>query len=858
MRESPEIEKTIRLYTGALMRECNTLKEADTRRTPLFNGILLSSSEDGCVYRFETEAEQYLSDGTPVTVYTKNGKVEGTVLDCSGFDLTVQLTAEIPALGAEMSSSPWYLLQDLSAALEKLIKSSYENELYAELIERRQNGLKEDGKIAMGQDTAYTSAMERPITFIWGPPGTGKTYTLAQIAYAFYKKGISTLILSQSNVAVDCAVLELSKNLGKKDEGKVLRYGSYRKKEMQETEIVLSSYDLALKRSPELMKAREELNYRRQTATFSDAGEIEKRSAALKDSVHMKEQALVYEAKVVGATLSRAVVSEAIFHRKFGAVLVDEASMCFVPQVIYAASLATDRLVVVGDFRQLPPIVADPAAKPVLTRDIFRFLGIPHGKKVFYHPWLVLLDEQRRMHPEIAGFVSREVYGGLLRSAPGMEEKREKISALFPFEHRATAMLDLTDTYNVCGRTADGSRFNLLSALFTAAIAQKEAEAGAKLAIVTPYVSQVRLYRALLYDLKLTDKVVVSSVHQFQGSETDAVLFDTVDFLRQNRPGYLLSKETEEDDVALRLINVALTRARGKFVLVTNARYFGGKLPENATLKNLIANLKERGAAAGAETVKEGVYGGMRITWSEDNFSDVMESATESADLFLPAATYDEELAKTLYKALERAKKRGVTVRVYTEDPEITGRDFPGAAVTEAAIFPLLVIDGKTVIYDPLYCTEWKNTKWTSRFPVSVSLFGAKTAETVQALVRSMGKLSDGTGAGALFGLKEDCAGKDEITAREAYSCACFLSGLADNTGMEGYFSLMKTLKKQYSFRFVKTALGAECCFKKKELWEDFFLRDFSYGAEIGRRDIKSPDELREIAEKFYGGERND
>ena len=922
MRENPEIGEVIARYTAALRKEAATLKSAENKRTTLYNGILLRKGADGNVYRFETEAELFLCDGTPVSVFSAGQKADGTVLDSAGFDVVLSLSGEIDPLRAEMSSSPWYLLEDLSASLEKLIKSSYEDEIYAELIEKREYGVKENGKISLGQEAAFAAAENRRISFLWGPPGTGKTYTLSEIAYAFYKKGISVLILSQSNVAVDCAVLELSGRLKKSDEGKVLRFGSYRKKEIAEAEITLSSYDLALKKSPDLLQKKQELDYRKQTASFEEAGGVEKALSALRDMVKEREQALVYEAKAVGATLSRAVVSEAIFHRRFGAVLVDEASMCYVPQVLYAASLATSRLVVVGDFRQLPPIVTDPAAKPLLMRDVFQFLNIPHGKKVFYHPWLTMLNVQYRMHPEIASFVSSEFYGGLLKTADGVEEKRAEIAEFPPFPGEALSLVDLTNTYNVCGKTTDGSRFNALSALVTARLAAECAEKTSLVAVIAPYVSQVRLLRAIFADLDLA--VPVSSVHQFQGSETDVVLFDTVDFLRQPKPGYLLMKQDEEDDVALRLINVALTRARGKFVLVTNAGYFGGKLPEGAALKNLIGYLKERELSFSPAEIEAlfpksfsgsrrkgngkeeldsrgerseehvdfrgeshapqaddisteipfiGVFPSRNVRserafskeknaaahfrfFKEDEGSaaEDADNASEKIDLFLPDAAGDKDAEKALFSALSRAEKRGVSVRIYAENPAA----FPALPLameeTKAAIYPLLFVDGEILHYNPLFFGKWNNIKnWTSREVLSVRFTGRKTAEVLQDLLRSSGKMIAGEGGAALFGMKEDIPSADETTGKEVYAAACYLAGLNSADGVDGYFSLMKTLKKKLPFRFVKTKLGAECCFKKRAVFTEFFMTDLAYRLRLAETEAENYDELLSLAEEFYG-----
>ena len=62
---------------------------------------------------------------------------------------------------------------------------------------------------------------------------------------------------------------------------------------------------------------------------------------------------------------------------------------------------AKEKLVLVGDFRQLAPIVQS-EAKEVLSVDIFSYLGMVKAREPHAHPWLVMLNEQRRMHPAIS------------------------------------------------------------------------------------------------------------------------------------------------------------------------------------------------------------------------------------------------------------------------------------------------------------------------------------------------------------------------------------------------------------------------------------------------------------------------
>ena len=69
------------------------------------------------------------------------------------------------------------------------------------------------------------------------------------------------------------------------------------------------------------------------------------------------EELVIEDAKVVATTLTSAYLRDAIQHRRFDTVILDEASMAPVPALWMAAGLATANVIAVGDFRQLPPIV---------------------------------------------------------------------------------------------------------------------------------------------------------------------------------------------------------------------------------------------------------------------------------------------------------------------------------------------------------------------------------------------------------------------------------------------------------------------------------------------------------------------
>jgi hypothetical protein len=79
------------------------------------------------------------------------------------------------------------------------------------------------------QADAVASALGRDTTFIWGPPGTGKTRTIGKIGEQLVRAGRSVLIVSHTNSAVDQALLEVAHDLANDlVPGSVLRLGDPR------------------------------------------------------------------------------------------------------------------------------------------------------------------------------------------------------------------------------------------------------------------------------------------------------------------------------------------------------------------------------------------------------------------------------------------------------------------------------------------------------------------------------------------------------------------------------------------------------------------------------------------------------
>ena len=117
-----------------------------------------------------------------------------------------------------------------------------------------------------GQCNALSSSLGRDITFIWGPPGTGKTHTIGTVAEQLFQRGRSVLLVSHTNTAVDQAILHIAKAFRTSaatasflDAGRVLRVGEPRTRRfleqpelLAETHVERRCAELAERRSADL------------------------------------------------------------------------------------------------------------------------------------------------------------------------------------------------------------------------------------------------------------------------------------------------------------------------------------------------------------------------------------------------------------------------------------------------------------------------------------------------------------------------------------------------------------------------------------------------------------------------------
>ena len=105
---------------------------------------------------------------------------------------------------------------------------------------------------------------------------------------------------------------------------------------------------------------------------------------------------------------------------------------------------------------------------------------------------------------------------------------------------------------------------------------------------------RARLINKILDDRDADPSLIVAStVHRFQGNERDCIIFDLVEGKPLN-PGKLTRGPFKKSEPG-RLINVAISRAIGKFILVGNSDYITKNFGANDAVPQVLEKIQQSG-----------------------------------------------------------------------------------------------------------------------------------------------------------------------------------------------------------------------------------------------------------------------
>ncbi|XP_030803988.1 protein ZGRF1 isoform X2 [Camarhynchus parvulus] len=390
-----------------------------------------------------------------------------------------------------------------------------------------------------------------PITIIRGVFGAGKSYLLSVVILflvQLFESSEATegpraapwkvLIASSTNVAVDRILLGLLE-LGFED---FIRVGSVRK-----IMKAILPHSLHAGSGNENEQLKELLALLKEDLTPTEKIYVRK---SIEQHKLGTNKTILQQVKVVGVTCA-ACPFPCLKALRFPVVVLDECSQMTEPaSLLPIARFQCEKLVLVGDPKQLPPTIqgSESVHEQGLEQTLFDRLCL-----MGHEP--IVLRTQYRCHPALSAIANELFYGGHLIDGISQGDRAPLLE-----------WLPTLCFYSVHGMEQierDNSFYNMAEAHFTVKLIQSLIASGiegADIGVITLYKSQMFKIQNLLsgvhseaFEVK---PVQVSTVDAFQGAEREIIVLSCV---RTRHFGFIDSE---------RRMNVALTRAKRHLLIV--------------------------------------------------------------------------------------------------------------------------------------------------------------------------------------------------------------------------------------------------------------------------------------------------
>ena len=403
-----------------------------------------------------------------------------------------------------------------------------------------------------------------PLTLLHGPPGTGKTTTLAAAVLSAVKNGDKVLVAAPSHAACDALTLAITSN---SDWVRLVRLGSKLRLTSTAVERFLPDQ---LWPSPSLERLGQRLGWVRRQLLDGHRGrgellEEEGRLVAQQRREYREhEEQLMKEAEVVVCTLQtsfRASILRMV-SEEFDLVCVDEAGFSLDSQV-WPVMARARRLILAGDHLQLPPVVLSEEAR---ARGLGESLFEKLVRSTSLEESVAVLRVQYRSNKIISDWSSGQFYHNLLRADSGNADiSLQQIvsrAALARYSEETWLVThpliwldtkgkdweeDVEDEESISNIGEAVMVANIVAVLTNLGLDQRD------IGVISPYWAQVGLVRTLLWETDRLGEVEVRTVDGYQGREKETVILSMVRSNTEAEVGFLAES---------RRINVSVTRAK--------------------------------------------------------------------------------------------------------------------------------------------------------------------------------------------------------------------------------------------------------------------------------------------------------
>ena len=592
-------------------------------------------SQDGSLFRLHFREGVLGALTPPITdgwlVEPRDGSARSRVLSVDEDEDRLIVRCSQPRAGNRFAKTVWVSQPDFRLRLRAWVAEQGTRPAPALLEKLRQMDARPLADSRLDQETLESLragqrlALARAtsgLTYLWGPPGTGKTHTVARVVQSLVARDFKVAIIAPTNVAVDTAVLATYRGyLAARVElpgGFLVRAGHPVLDGLTEYPVLLS-WKHTLQTHQEQMKhllARERETSREIVgAGPADKHRLQSVQAGLQAQIEdcqMERGRVLWDlaknAHILATTMHAALHEEqllAFLSAPRVALVIDEAGM--VPRFSILPLLelvggglglqsealkqtpSEVALILAGDPRQLGPIHRQHNERDVNMR---HWLGESLMEELLQpsapDPRRVFLDQQSRMDDSICRRISRTYYDDNLTTIA--DSARPTPPLLHGWPQDGVAILD-PKRYPL-PREAPPASFLDVGAksnqrnLWVAMSLIRDAQASGQVRSVmwlTPFREQANDARKFR-DTYFSDfDVRVGTVHASQGGEADLVIFDPVNIAHRWLQGGL-GRELEIE----RMLNVAVSRARGQVLVFATPQ----QLAKNDLFRRLLHDAK--------------------------------------------------------------------------------------------------------------------------------------------------------------------------------------------------------------------------------------------------------------------------